>query len=195
MRYCPDIQEDEREHAAYHDSVVNGVPVPTNVRPKIVVADGSIQITVVDACGELGERDYVREIARNANIEVRHSFGIGVPGDGPDEFRTHAFVLQEKDRAIGLLLMEQRQHVWRISWREYDERHSPPPRHLEMMWSVVFVWVHPKHRRRGLGRWLLHAALGHLRLADDAFGWYTDFSESGEAFARAICPERFWIAK
>jgi hypothetical protein len=62
------------------------------------------------------------------------------------------------------------------------------------MWSVGYAWVSKKNRRTGWLRDILSAAGDHLGFGVD-FGWYTPFSEAGEAAARALCPSGIYIAK
>lgn len=110
-----------------------------------------------------------------------------------DERNVHLFMGIEADRALrAYVCFERRFRVWKCTWDEYDagvfqEAHQP-------MWSIGFAWVSRAHRRKG---WIRRtaAAAGDLLGFGNSFGWYTPFTQDGEATARAMCPSGIFIAK
>jgi hypothetical protein len=82
--------------------------------------------------------------------------------------------------------------VWRCTWDEYDARVSHEVH--QPIWSIGFAWVSRAHRREGWIRQTVAAASERLGFAG-LFGWYTPFTEDGEATARALCPDGIFIAK
>jgi hypothetical protein len=57
------------------------------------------------------------------------------------------------------------------------------------------VWIHAKHRRKGLATLLIRETATFFRLMIPQLGWYTPFTESSEPLARKLCPQYFYVAK
>jgi hypothetical protein len=97
------------------------------------------------------------------------------------------------DRAQTYVCFERRFHIWQCTWSEYASgvAHRLDDR---PMWSIGYAWVSTRNRRTGWLRDVLSAARDHLGFGND-FGWYTPFTDTGEAAARALCPSGIFIAK
>jgi len=131
-----------------------------------------------------------------ANLETHYDGGICHVAGRPDDGDIHLFLYHHGNRITGLVILETRGTVWLCRWREDGSR--PDCEELlghDPMWSVIFIWVHSRHRNQGVARLLLLEALKHLGTDLRTVGWYTPFSVSGGAFVKGLCPDEFYIAK
>jgi hypothetical protein len=134
-----------------------------------------------------------QEVSLIAAGETNYSGVAYAADERPDERRIHLFLGVSDDRAQAYVCFEMRSRVWKCTWTEYasGEAHKLEDRN---MWSIGYAWVSRGNRRTGWLRDVLSAARHHLGFGD-SFGWYTPFSEDGEAAARALCPSGIFIAK
>jgi GNAT superfamily N-acetyltransferase len=130
-----------------------------------------------------------------SSAEMRYDFGFYRHYDPPDERNAHMLLYVRDTRAIGVCVVERRDHVWRCTW---NGNGAPTcvelPEHAPM-WSIGFLWVHAPHRRTGIGQRLISCCLRVLGLVHDGFGWYTPFSPAGEGLVRRMYPTSFYVAK
>jgi GNAT superfamily N-acetyltransferase len=107
----------------------------------------------------------------------------------------HLFLYCRSNRAIGLAILERRDHICRCTWEEYDRKDHKELERKEPIWSLGFAWVHKKHRRAGIARTLVNEAVRFLDIDLQTLGVYTPFSDDGEKFARKLFPKEFLVAK
>jgi hypothetical protein len=112
-----------------------------------------------------------------------------------DERQFHMFIGVRDDRAVAYAMMERRLRVSRCSWDDYDQNTAHAVTVPGGMWSISMVWVSHANRRQGWIRRVLDVARRCLGFGPNEFGWFTPFSESGEALARHLCPRGIFIAK
>jgi GNAT superfamily N-acetyltransferase len=60
--------------------------------------------------------------------------------------------------------------------------------------SLRAVWVHPKHRRRGIATRLLHEGARFQGISVESLGLVLPYSAEGLAFARRYLPQRLEAA-
>ena len=191
--YVESSPSDRRLHRRVHDEVVNG---PRRLRLRqcdVIWRRGSRSVVVVNSQSPRSHRLLAQEVSLVAAGDTEYS-GVAYSADErPDERQIHLFLGVSDDRAQAYVCLERRTRVWQCTWPEY-EANVAHRRDGQPMWSIGYAWVSKKNRRTGWLRDVLSAAGDHLGFGVD-FGWYTPFSEAGEAAARALCPSGIFIAK
>ena len=195
MNYVPGIPENEIEHEAYCDLIVNGPSTQLIDDSHIVWQENEDKIILVTDSSPIGLKKVAGDLSTCANREMHYDGGIYRSCDPPDERQIHLFIYSRADRAIGLLIFELRTSVWRCVW---DAANIPKciesPGHSPM-WSVGFIWVQRQNRKKGLSKKVLLLAQQIIGLKNGEFGWYTPFTRDGKAFVRKLCPIEFFVAK
>ena len=177
------------------DEIVNGIPAHPLKSETVVWCQGDDRIVVVTAFSPKAERVRARRVGRVANQEMHHDFGIYNENEPPDDRNIHLFVYCYGNRDIGLAIFEKRTYVCHYTWEEFDHQKQKTLEEQEPIWSLGFIWIHKKYRRRGLAQILFQEAVCHLGVRIDAIGLYTPFSIDGETWARFIFLEGFLVAK
>jgi len=195
MAYVQGLPEDEKAHRDYHDPIANGKPGRPIKSDKVVWKGLGDRITVVTGHSPLPQRRRAEKAGQVANAEMHYDRGIYCATEPPDDRDIHLFLYYVRNRIVGLAIFERRRHVWLDTWSKVAE---PQPKKLDDcsgIWSVGFIWVHVKHRRRGIAWRLFEEGIAHLGVDRSSVGFYTPFSEDGKAFVRSLCPLEFLIAK
>jgi hypothetical protein len=195
MTYVEDLPDNEKEHEAFHDRVVKGVPGKPLKTDRMIWQESDKRITVVTAFSHISQRNRAEAAASLANLGTRYDGGIYQAAEKPDERDIHIFLYHARNRIVGLIILEKRSTVWRCRWGESDPPACEELRGHEPMRSVVFIWVNTKHRKSGIARVLFLHAVKHLGLSREEVGWYTPFSDDGRAFAKSLYPDEFYVAK
>jgi ribosomal protein S18 acetylase RimI-like enzyme len=195
MAYDEDSPDDRRLHRTYHDEIVNGIPVRQLNSDETIWQQNKDSIIVVNAFSPRAQRIRAAKVGRVANLEMHYDFGVYSEHEGPDDREIHLFLYCSVNRAVGLSILENRSSIWRYTWEEYDKNIEKTLEKGEPIWSLGFTWVHNKHHRHGIAKILLMEATRYLGVRISDIGLYTPLSDDGEAFARSIFPESFFIAK
>lgn len=201
LRKCPEcdftyvesLPGDRQQHRRVHDEVVNG---PRRLRLRqcnVVWTKGSRCVVVINSESPRAHRLLAQEVSLVVAGDTEFSFVSYAADEPPDERKIHLFLGVSDDRAEAYVCFERCSHIWQCTWPEYDARvfHRLEDR---PMWSIGYAWVSRKNRLTGWLKDVLSAARDHLGFGND-FGWYTPFSDTGEAAARALCPSGIFIAK
>lgn len=191
--YVESLPSDRRRHRRVHDEVMKG-PLRLRLRRCPVIWTGSARsVVVINSQSPLDQRRLAQEVSLIAAGDTDYSGVAYAANEEPDERQIHLFLGVRNDRAEAYVCLERRFHIWQCTWSEYS---AGAAHRLEdhAMWSIGYAWVSRSNRRTGWLRVILSAAREHLRFDDD-FGWYTPFTDSGEAVARALCPSGIFIAK
>jgi len=186
---------DEKHHKFYHDQVVNGVYARPLKTDRSIWRESERRITVITANSPAPQRKRAEVVASVANRETHYNGGIYHACEESDDRNIHLFLFHMRNRIIGLVIMEKRQTVWRCRWQDNA---SPVCEELgghDPMWSVIFVWVHTKHRRGGIARTVFNEAVKYLNLSLRDIGWYSPFTNNGHFFVKSIYPKEFYVAK
>jgi len=197
MEYVPELQDNVRLHDEYHDIIVNGFRTSHIKSDNVIWSQNDMRVTVINQISPMEQRKLAEEIAQYA----RNDTPYGAEQLFDDKMEVRVFLLHKKERIIGLLLMDKRNHVWLAGWDDLDVGKKPKEMpHHPPIWTVCFVWILKKHRRLHLAKMLLNEALTYLVCGLDSIAWYTcgsppPFTLSGEAFVRNCCPREFYIAK
>jgi hypothetical protein len=195
LNYVEASEDDRRTHRLYHSGSVDGLkrrPLPSDI---VVWTAESKRILVVTRLSNRIQRRRAEDLGLVAQRDIPFSFIMHHADEPLDERQLLIFIGAESDRLVAYLAFEKREHIGHCTWPQWDAQQVEEiPGHAPM-WSVGAVWVCHKKRRQGWVRQLLAAATKYVGVPPDEYGWYTPFSESGEAAARAICPQGFFIAK
>lgn len=195
MRYVPEIDEDAKVHRKYHDRVMNGVYALKAKSDKILLEKDDYRITVVNFFSPLVQRKRAEEAGRVAHKDTPFDFTPYNSEERLDERNVHIFLLYRKNRIIGLLLVERREYIQKFTWKEYENADGKKLPKADPIWSIGLVWVHQKHRKKGIGSQLVQVAALYFKIEIQSIGWYTPFVDNGKQLAKSICPEYFYVAK
>lgn len=195
MGYVPSVASDEKEHRTYHDRVVHGVLARPLKTDRLIWQESDRRISVVTADAPLAQRYRAEAAAFVANLETSYNGGIYHACEPRNDREKHLFLYHNRNRISGLAILEKRGTVWCCRWRESIGTECEILTDHDPMWSVVFVWVHGKYRKHGIARQLLAEGLKHMGLSLQDIGWYTPFTDSGTAFVKSMCLDKFYVAK
>jgi len=196
MHYVPEVPEDLHGHKKYHDTIVNGLPCHRLKSDLVIWEERDYRITVViHATSPVAQRKRAEDAGRLANKDTRYDFPPYDSGKALDKRDVHIFLLFFKNRIVGFLIIDRRETIWKYTWEQYKSHEELDPISHPPIWSVGLVWIHRRHRRKGLGQRLISEAMSFGGIHIDSLGWYTPFTELGEALVKKICPDFFYIAK
>jgi mycothiol synthase len=138
------------------------------------------------ASGDL-RLETVRQIGPELQAQLDRLARIACEVDGVSPFGEHKWLrlVRGDDRCTALLLWR---HDALVAAAHCDAYHTPAPDHPCRL--SVELLVHPGHRRRGLGRLLLHGvlALAHEEAADELHVWaYGRLPAARTLAERAAC--------
>lgn len=190
LLYASDVRGDVRLHRKEHDEWLNGVKSAATGAE--VARHGEYCVTIVPPTAPLALRKVAERVGRFGNQETRYDFRVYNIHSGDDG--VHALIAWRGDRAIGILVLDQRDRERYIRWEDaqpaggFELTEARTPR-----WSVAFAWVHHAHRRRGVASALVQAAARFGGVAITELGWLTQFTDAGEALLRRHCPDGFWL--
>jgi len=195
MGYVEGLPEDEKAHRAYHDPIANGVSGAPVKSDKVIWNGLGDRITVVTGNSRLPQRIRAQKVGKVANAEMHHTGGIYCATEWPDDRDIHLFLYYVRNRIVGLAIFERRRHLWLGTWTNKVGYQTKELEECPGIWSLGILWVHKKHRRRGIARRLFEEGIAHLGVDRRSVGFYEPFSTDGEAFVRSLCPLEFLIAK
>ena len=200
MGYVPEVPSNARFHKKYHDRVVNGILAPRRKAEEVIWENDPFRVGVINSESPFPLRfraQVIGSCAHNDNTCSSYDFPpFGAEGM-PPERNTHAFVLHERNRAIGLVTAQRATHVWKCTWKQYDNENYPleelpghPP-----IWTIAFAWIHRRFRGQRLAPQVIANAVAFLGTSVESVGWQTPFTKPAETMIRRLCPTEFYIAK
>jgi hypothetical protein len=195
LHYVRESSDDRKVHRIRHDKVVNGVPVPPAKSEKVIWSDGGDRIVVVTPLSPKTQRVRAEKVAWAANREMHYDFGIYHESELPDSRNLHLFIYCRGSRAVGLAILERRNHICHYTWEEFDRREQKRLEKAAPIWSLGFAWVHRNYRSMRIARTLFDQATRFFGVGPENVGVYTPFSDEGKRFARSLFPLGFIIAK
>jgi ribosomal protein S18 acetylase RimI-like enzyme len=195
MLYAEDSSDDRHLHRTFHDEIVNGIPARDLKSDQTIWRQGENRIIVVDDFSPKPQRVRAARVGTAANREMHYDFGVYNEFERPDEREIHLFLFISSSRFVGLSILEKHSAICHYTWEEYDKYVQKELEEKKPMWSLSFIWVHKKHRRRGIARILLAEATRYLGVRIGDVGVYTPFSDDGEAFVRSVFSAGFIVAK
>ena len=184
MDYVESHAPDLRHHRSFHRQVSLKWP-PTRSEP-VTMRDGDFRIIAVETLAPMWLRKRVQGIAWRANREMRYDAGIYFP-ESTHVMGTHAFVAVQGNEVAGLLVIEERSHIARVTWEQFSASEEITADQTEAeQWTIGFAWVRDSFRRRGVATRLVNSAAKYLEMAPKDFAWFIPFTEAGEALARRV---------
>ena len=193
--YDPDYPDNVEMHNEYHDKIVNGLYAPKIESDMIVWQQNDSRITVVNFLSPCVQRMRAEETGRLANKDTKFDLPPYVHNEQLDGRNVHLFLLHKRDRIIGFLAIELRDHVKKFTWPSYDNSVGMELPRKMPVWSIGLIWTHRKYRRQGLASILVEVATSHFSIEMQSVGWYTPFTDDGRKFAKKIYPSWFIVAK
>jgi GNAT superfamily N-acetyltransferase len=194
MGYDPDFSDDAKAHRKYHNRIVNGVYARKIKSDEILYEKGDYRITIVNYFSPFAQRSRAEKAGLVAHKDTPFDFAPYNSEERLDERNVHIFLLYRKNRIIGFLLTEKREHVLRLTWEEYENAGGRKVPKVEHIWSIGLVWVHRKYRKKELGSQLVKVAVSYFSIKLKAIGWYVPFTDDGEKLARSLCLKSFYVA-
>jgi hypothetical protein len=195
LTYVRESSSDRALHSRVHRQfLLHWRPAATE---EIIAQVGDLKIVMVRPLAAEWMRKRVARIARRAHLDTDYDF-IPYHGTAAEciEFACHAFVGVIGGQAVTLALLTRRSHVAYVTWSEHDAGLGKPWDETNAMrWTVNFAWTVRDHRRRGYARDLIQRACQSIGVSTADVAWYTPFSETGKALARALAPEGFTVGK
>ena len=198
LTFLPSHRPDARRHRKEHDEYLAGVRVSPLRDDEVVSETNDLRITVVRPGSSLRQRKRAEHVGRRANWDTHYDFGVySASEDGNRTFQIHAFIGSSQERAVSFMLLETRSTVWLARWVDLGANHLEPGKVSEgiKQWTVGFIWVLPRLRRKGIARKLLREAARFAQIPVTELGWYTPFTPEGELLVRAACPDKFRIIR
>src|SRR5437879_3874870 len=122
MAYVQESIGDRNRHRPYHDRMVNGVPARSRKGEKVIWRNNGSRIVVVTPHSPKRQRVLARLVGQVANGELHSDGGLYYENEPPDERDLHLFLYCAHDRAVGLVILEKRNHVCEYSWAEWDAK-------------------------------------------------------------------------
>jgi hypothetical protein len=195
MSYVPEVPEDRKAHKNYHDMIINGLCAPLAKSDHIIWKENNRHISVVNHLSPTIQKKRAEKIGLLAHHDTAYDFAPYSSYESLDDRNVHLFLGYTNGRGIAFLLIEKRSTIWSCTWEEYQnhvvqELPEHPP-----MWSVGLVWVNRGHRRQGWAVQLALEATRFLCITSEQIGWYTPFTDEGQALVKSLCPKYFYIAK
>jgi hypothetical protein len=196
MHYVRGLRENEKQHYAYHDRFVNGVRALPLKNECVLWQEEDHRITLVTALSPISMRRRAENVAAMANSEMHYEGGIYYAKESPNKRDVHLFLYHVRDRIIGLSIFEKRCHAWKCRWiSDCKPDCEPLNQRDKLKWSVAFIWVHEKVRKKGIARRLFTQAITHLSIDPQGVGWLKPHSEAGLAFVKSLYPNEFFVVK
>ena len=195
LGYVPEVPDNAEYHKKYHDRKVSGFPYRRAKSDEIIWEDGDFRITVINYFSPKSQRVRAQEVGLIAWDDTEFSFGRYHSEEQLDERNIHNFLLYRKNRVIGLLIAERRSYIYKFTWEEYEKAGGQELPQRPPIWSVGYVWILKKFRRKGLSKRLVTEAVFFLKTDPQHIGWYTPFTGMGEVLAKSLCSDYFYVAK
>lgn len=197
LAYAADYAPDVRYHRGVHDAWEHGVKLSPLQSDRVVAHRAEIEVLVVAPGAPRPQRHRAQLAGSTANKEMHYDFGVYSEFEGDERgYATHAFLARVGGRAVGLVVLRQRQSLWRTTWREdgTPNRDAALVSETAHCWTVDFAWTHREHRRQGIATLVVRAAAAYLGVAVEDLAWGTPFEPEGQALARQLCPDVLYVA-
>lgn len=194
LHYVEDSPTDQKYHRAFHDPIANGVYGQPLTSDSLVWSDSDLRITVIHAYSPRPQQVRAGKTARVARRDTPFDISAYGPGEGPDQYNVHVFLLHCRNRIIGLAAF--RLHLIRrqYTWIAYEQKEDDFDESTSRVWTVDMIWVHKQHRGKGYAHRLLEQAMMFFDITSEMLGWSLPFTDTGKALAKSVCPERFIAA-
>jgi ribosomal protein S18 acetylase RimI-like enzyme len=186
-----DTPPDDRYHRSVHADWQLGATLRVAAGDRVVARFDALEVLMVPPTAPRVQRDRAMRVAMRAHRKSGYDFISYDGGTHGQAARTHAMIARRGGRAVGFLVARwRREGAHRVAWADYGTPgargravHDPAP-----MWSIDFVWVLERARRRGTASRMIETLAAHLEIAVSAFAWGLPLSPDGECLARYLTP-------
>ena len=192
LMYVPWVKDNEAYHSEHHDKWVNGQPILSVSYERIIGTIGGKDI--LESSKDL-PLPYRAELAKVALLAQRDMSDYPAGYDGSDEdpeFDSRAYILRERDRGVGIIILRRRDTFWPFTWNNNRENIVPHNAVSDIKrWVVERIWIVSKLRRQNYGKHFIACVAKYLELNVCDFGWELPFTDNGRLLVKSICPEGF----
>ncbi len=189
MLYVPELAEERRTHREFHNELYLGLRARPLKNEMVVWSDGACRIIVVNFNSPQAQKRRANRAGSVSNRDSHYDFPPYVSKDLPDHENIHFFLLYERNRIIGIVVLIEVPHLVECTWEEYERGTVHEVADHPVGWAVGRIWVCRDQRRKGFARRLLIEASGYFRLKPQNLAWNHPFSENGTALAKSVCSE------
>jgi hypothetical protein len=192
----------ERRHVIYHDEHFNGVRLRRGDSFELVGRIDGAELYLVRPESPRFPRLRAERLSRRAIDEPVAEGGYDKPTFYAEDryqivpqHHTHALVLAQASRGVGLLVFERRERQARYDWEEAESHYV-----LAVgipaggAWTLVHIWLLPSLRQKGLATRMIKMVLSGLRTEPTAIVWQTPLTAAGFGLVRYFAPQFFWAA-
>jgi ribosomal protein S18 acetylase RimI-like enzyme len=193
--YVPELEDDARLHAEYHDEWEHGAHFPPDTGDRILGKVCGFDLVEAATSDPAPYRRRFMHIAIQAARDTRYSLQYD---GGEEEVRWdgRAYALRNKHRAVALVVVRLRDDgaCWR-SWQDEDSGVlfsgdiDESPRRV-----IDFAWILPSLRRQGVGTAMIRIVAEHLGAELGDLGWTTPLSAGGTRLVRRLTGVGYWAA-
>lgn len=159
MLYTKGEETDEKQHAKYHAEFDNGVKWNVKVeRVKKYLNDKSriVEILATDPRPTL---DCVNRLIKMSYNDMSAGEDVCKLIENPITTRFYIYV-NSTNNAIGYICVEKITEAYVLIDYESSRLESEPS---EAFCGILYLWVHPSHRRQGIATWLLDVARANIQ--------------------------------
>lgn len=195
LGYSDESPEDVLNHESYHDKMVYGLRTPKLKSENVLWEDDSDRITLITPFSKLAQCERAEGVIGVSRRDDGFDFAPFAAGESPDWRQVHVLLFHRDARGVAFIVIERGTQVWKCTWPEYDRHEFYEVRDQGYQWTISRVWVLKQHRRQGIGRRLIAQAASAIQTDPSQIGWFTPFTEDGEALARSLQPQGIYIVK
>jgi ribosomal protein S18 acetylase RimI-like enzyme len=226
MVYDAHDPQREADHWVAHEQAMVGLPVPAHAVPHVLAVAEQItgELAIVHAVA--GGNDVLRRLAWDAamlagSMDRSKTMFDGGEHDLAAQARAIMALVNTPTttetglHVVGLLVTRRKAHRVRVRWRAdqvvnervivdekrpYDMTYCEPVGSPDMIedpaCSIDYVWTHRAHRRRGIARALVDAAILSQNLdVNTGLTWMHPFlSSAGASLAHCYNEQEFWLS-
>jgi GNAT superfamily N-acetyltransferase len=190
LTYVPGIEKDDTYHFEHHDKWVNGQPISVSPYERVIGnIDGRNVLESSMAIPQSYRRE-LAEVARLAHYDMA-DYPIGYDGSDDTEFESRAYILMERDRGVGLIIIWRGNRFWPFVWDNGKEILLSQSATEAERWAIARIWIVSKLRKRGFAKQLLNMVAGHLSTELCELGWELPFTDTGRYLVKSVCPKGF----
>ncbi len=193
LNYVPNLPEDVALHKKRHDEAVNGIKARSVKSDRTIWNHNDYRINVLNQWSPKTQRNRAQKVAILGKRDGGYDFPSYTAEEPFDEKDVHVFLLHYKSRAVGILVFSYRSHISIYDWEKNNKLeqisgHSP-------LWTVDFVWVLKKHRRKNLAVTLISEAAKYFDIKIENVAWYPPISENGKELSKSMFPKFMYVGQ
>lgn len=191
LNYVSGNDEDEKQHAAWHDEYLRGAMLPCLLDLAPICSVAEYPLVMVDAAVPRSIRFRLSEAAYVAQRSTPN-FPAGYDGT-ISEADEKLFIARDSARAIAIVLTAMDEYFWRLTWTDEGTIQimdgSP---HRGPRQKIGRVWVAKGYRRHGIASLMVKAVAKTLGYQISDMGWELPLTSDGAALLRTTGSSIWW---